>query len=190
MRPGSRTADSRGSSLRPTKHLSAHLTNNGGPPTMAASPDDPRQTLQPGSLCDRYHRAAIPESLECPALLQRPRLPPGRHRDGEHHPGRRLARRGSRRQRSRTSDGSRYASSDSRPLGAGRRQRKGLCPPAGTRSRVCMTRNGTARRTIRVFQQRLRDLVRRPRFRLRTPARFLRPVLHRVGQAGTIADCG
>ena len=45
-------------------------------------------------------------------------------------------------------------------------------------------------RLLRVFQQCLRDLARRPRFHLRTPARFVRPLLHRVGQAGPVADLG
>ena len=57
------------------------------------------------ALRDRHDRAAVRESLERPALLRRPRLPPRRLGPALHDAGRRLARRRARRRRSTTSAG-------------------------------------------------------------------------------------
>ena len=72
--------------------------------------------------------------------------------------------------------------------GTGRRRRQGLRPgsrPDHAAARPQRRRRG---RLLRVRQQRLRDLARRPRFHLRTPARRRRAILHGLGQAGPAPD--
>ncbi len=104
-----------------------------------------------------------------------------------HDAGGRLARRGARRD------------ARPRPLAAvrlgpapgarpGRRRRPGLRPrprPDHPAARPQRRRRG---RLLRVREQRLRDLRRRPRLHLRPPARRGGQLLHGLGQAGAAAD--
>ena len=98
------------------------------------------------ALRDRHDRAAVRQPVEGPAVLRRPRLPPRRHGDALHDPGRRLARRGARRHaRERPMAAVSPRACIRRSAWSSPRARS--MSSAATRSPACTTSTATARPT-------------------------------------------
>ena len=156
---------------------------------MAAGPRDPRDAGRGPAVRRRHDRAAVPQPVERPHVLRRPRLLPRRHGHDLHDAGRRLARRGARRRPDLGALAAVRLGPASGPRPGGRRRPR-LRPrprPDHAPARPGRRRRG---RLLRMRQQRLRDLAGRPRLHLRPATRRGRRFLHRVRQPGAAQHRG